>query len=57
MSDMQTAYTSCNALPPNFINYNSGNLGGQIISPGVYLFNGLSSNVIIPSNFALAGNT
>ncbi len=47
ISDMQTAYTNGSIPTPDVPNINGGNLGGQVLAPGVYAFNGASGNVHI----------
>jgi hypothetical protein len=53
--DMETAYTyAAGVTPPNFVNLESGNLGGLTLVPGVYSW---STDVIIPSTVILSGGT
>jgi hypothetical protein len=51
--DMQTAYTDAAGRPtPDFLNLNSGNIGGLTLVPGLYKF---GSAVTIPSDVVISG--
>lgn len=51
--DMQTAYTDAAGRPtPDFLNLNSGNIGGLTLVPGLYKF---GSAVSIPSDVVISG--
>lgn len=52
--DMEAAYTELmGRLNPNFINLNSGDMGGKTLVPGLYLWN---STATIPLNLTLNGS-
>jgi len=53
VGNMGTAYTDAAGRAPGFTELYSGNLGGQILAPGVYKW---SSAVLIPANITLKGS-
>jgi hypothetical protein len=57
ISDMQAAYSDAAGRTATFINVGSGNIGGLVLRPGVYAWNGAASNVSITSNVTLRGNS
>ena len=51
--DMQTAYTDAAGRPtPDFLNLNSGNIGGLTLIPGLYKW---GSSVTIPTDVVISG--
>jgi len=53
ISDMETAYTDAAGRPtPDFIDKNTGNLGGQTLTAGLYKW---GTTVTAPSNFTISG--
>ena len=52
--DMQTAYTDAAGRPANVTELGAGNIGGRILTPGVYKW---SSNVTIPTNVTFSGTS
>jgi hypothetical protein len=53
VSDMETAYTNAAAARPNTVTeLGAGNIGGRILTPGVYKW---SSNVTIPTDVTFSG--
>ncbi|TSC81997.1 MAG: hypothetical protein G01um101420_527, partial [Parcubacteria group bacterium Gr01-1014_20] len=52
--DMETAYTTTAGMtvPAPTVELGAGNLGGQVLVPGIYKW---SSDVIIPTNVTLSG--
>jgi hypothetical protein len=57
VSDMQAAYTDAAGRTAKFINVGNGNIGGLILKPGVYAWNGTASNVSITSNVTIKGRS
>jgi hypothetical protein len=54
IGDMQTAYANAAARKlPNFTNLGSGNIGGRVLTPGLYKF---TTNLTIPTNVTLSGS-
>jgi hypothetical protein len=55
VNDMQKAYTNAAGRSnPDYFNLGSGNIGGLTLNSGVYKW---TSNVIIPSNVTISGNS
>ena len=55
VGDMQTAYTDAAGRPnPDFINLGAGNIGGKILTPGLYKW---TSNLLIPTDITISGNS
>jgi ice-binding like protein len=52
IGDMQTAFTDAAGRPANVNELGGGNIGGLVLSPGVYKW---GTSVIIPSDVSLAG--
>jgi hypothetical protein len=53
VSDMEAAYTDlAGRAPANYIDLYGGNIGGQILTPGIYKWN---TGVIIPTDVTLSG--
>jgi hypothetical protein len=54
VNDMQIAYTNAaGRLHPNFINLGAGNIGGRVITPGLYKW---STGVLIPADVTISGS-
>ena len=54
VSDMQTAYVdAAGRVGPNHVNYNSNELAGTILSPGLYKFDG---NVLMSGDCTISGS-
>lgn len=54
VNNMMTAYDdAAGRLLPDFVELGAGNIGGRILSPGLYKW---SSNVTIPSNMTISGS-
>ena len=54
VGDMQTAYTNAAGRKnPNFLNLGGGNIGGRVLTPGLYKF---TTNLIIPTDVTLSGS-
>jgi len=54
INDMQTAYTdAAGRLHPNFLNLGSGNIGGRVLTPGLYKW---TSGVSIPTDVTISGS-
>ncbi len=54
VSDMQTAYTDAAGRPtPDYLNFGSGEIGGKILSPGLYKW---GTDVSISTNVTLKGD-
>lgn len=55
VSNMQTAYTdAAGRKNPNFMNLGAGNIGGKILTPGLYKF---TTAVIIPTDVTISGSS
>ena len=55
VSNMQTAYTdAAGRTKPNFVNLGAGNIGGKILTPGLYKW---TSGVLIPTNVTISGGS
>ena len=53
VSNMESAYTDAAGRPtPDFLELGSGNIGGQMLAPGLYKW---TSTVTIPTNVTIAG--
>ena len=53
VSDMETAYTdAAGRLIPDFVNFNAGEIGGQILVPGLYTW---GTGVNISTNVTISG--
>jgi hypothetical protein len=52
VGDMQAAYTDAAGRVPDYVNVGSGNIGGYVLTPGVYQW---TSGVTIPSNVTISG--
>lgn len=55
VGNMQTAYTdAAGRAKPDYLNLGAGNIGGQILKPGLYKF---TSAVVIPTDITISGNS
>ncbi len=52
INDMLDAYDNALLLPPSYVDFNNGEIGGAILSPGVYKWN---SDVYINENIVFSG--
>jgi hypothetical protein len=54
VSDMEAAYTdAAGRANPDFVEFGAGNIGGKILTPGLYKW---STGVIIPTDVTISGS-